>query len=92
MKSHGNSILASHEFSEMNDKPDQSISHGPMIRITQEFPIMSLQRPVARRAPRRRRRWQRPRANHGWVGLVLWGQSETQLISPTDHGRLTRLA
>eukprot|EP01043_Picozoa_sp_COSAG02_P007328 COSAG02_NODE_217_length_28595_cov_19.642371_30_plen_87_part_00 len=25
-------ILASHEFSGMNDKPDQSISHGPMIR------------------------------------------------------------
>ena len=48
MKSHGNSILASHEFSEMNDKPDQSISHGPMIRITQECPIMSLQPPVGR--------------------------------------------
>jgi len=36
MKSHGNSIIASHEFPEMNDKSDQSISRGPMIRITPE--------------------------------------------------------
>ncbi len=39
MKSHGNSILAIHEFSKTNDKAEQSISCSPMIRITEEFPI-----------------------------------------------------